>query len=68
MRDFLGTLRSMGGDPDAIVDGQSVAQWIVWAEQWLSRTDPIRNGVAGVFTTVARMVEEAEMQSNEIRS
>jgi hypothetical protein len=68
VRDFLRTLRSIGGDPNAIVDGRSVAQWIVWADEWLSRSDPIRNGVAGVFTTVARMVEEDGIQSNEIRN
>ena len=56
-RNFLAALRSMDTGSSADIDGNSVADWIAWAEEWLQRADPTANGVEGVFKQVAAVTD-----------
>lgn len=57
VRDFLTTLRSMDATTATEIDGHSVGEWIVWAEEWLKWTDPTANGIDGVFRQIASITD-----------
>lgn len=57
VRDFLATLRSMNVDPSTEIEGQSVAEWIAWGDNWLQRADPTVNGVDIVFRQIAAITD-----------
>lgn len=57
VREFLVKLRSMDAAPSTVVDGRSVEEWIIWAEEWLKQADPIVDGVDGVFEQVAEITD-----------
>lgn len=49
VRSFLERLKEYRTDRSLEVDGQSLADWVVWAEQWLKRRNPTAGGVKGVI-------------------
>lgn len=55
VRDFLTALRSTDITPAAEIDGRTVEGWIVWAEGWLQRADPISAGAERMFEQVANV-------------
>lgn len=57
VRDFLTALRSMNAASTAEIDGRSVEEWIVWAEDWLQRSDPTVNGADGVFSGIVSITD-----------
>jgi hypothetical protein len=56
-RDFLGTLRSMDVDSSIEIDGRSVGDWLMWAEDWLQQANPIANGLEDLFRRIADIKE-----------
>ncbi|WP_157644240.1 hypothetical protein [Bradyrhizobium sp. WSM2793] len=57
VRDFLSTLRSMDIDRSIEVDGRSVGDWLMWAEDWLQRADPTASGPEDLFRRIAEIKE-----------
>lgn len=57
VRDFLTKLRSMDAMSVTEIDGRSVEEWIVWAEEWLRRSDPTADGVDGMFRQIAAITD-----------
>ena len=56
-QDFLSTLRSMHADPSIEIDGRSLDDWLMWAEDWLKRADPTVGGLQSVFRRIAEIKE-----------
>lgn len=51
-RDFLAALREAIADPDAIIDGQPLTEWLDWAEKRVALQDPLAHP-QGVFASIA---------------
>lgn len=58
-RSFLEQLKKYKTDRSLEIGGQSLAEWITWAEQWTRRADPTAGGVKGVFERIAAVTEDA---------
>lgn len=56
-REFTEALKGRVDDPTLVVGGRPVAEWLEWAEVWLSRVDPLAKGVDGVFGSVAQITD-----------
>ncbi len=56
-RDFLNALRVCTADSSIEIDGRSLASWLDWADEWLARVDPMKNGVGTVFERIAAITE-----------
>lgn len=56
-RDLLSMLRSIDVDLSVEIDGRSVGDWLVWAEDRLKRADPTANGLEGLFKRIAEITE-----------
>jgi Skp family chaperone for outer membrane proteins len=57
IREFVTKLQSLDADPDTLVHGRSIADWLSWAESWLYRADPTAGGINGVFQAVGNISE-----------
>ncbi len=58
VRSFLERLKKYQTDRSLEIAGQSLAEWISWAEQWSLRADPTAGGVKGVFERIAAVTED----------
>lgn len=58
VRLFIERLKDYRTDRSLEVDGQSLAEWISWAEQWARRADPTVSGMKGVFERIAAVTED----------
>jgi len=57
VRDFVSILRSMDVDRSIEIDGRSLSDWLMWAEDWLQRADPTANGLEDLFRQIAGIKE-----------
>ena len=53
---FLSSLKQMD-HPDGTIDGKTIAEWIIWAEDNLSARDPMTRGTEHIFGTIAGITE-----------
>jgi hypothetical protein len=56
-RNLLSMLRSIDVDLSVEINGRSVGDWLVWAEDRLKRADPTANGLEGLFKRIAEITE-----------
>ena len=56
-RDFLSALRSMEVDPSIEIDGRSLGDWLMWAEEWLRRADSTTTDLQDLFRRIAEIKE-----------
>jgi len=54
-RRFLAALRERGASSDAPIDGRTLPEWFSWAEELLSRHDPMGHGARAVFEDLSRV-------------
>ena len=47
----------MDVDPSIEVDGRSLGEWLMWAEDRLQRADPLANGVEDLLRRIAGIKE-----------
>ncbi|PLK68692.1 hypothetical protein C0V73_22750 [Rhizobium sp. TH135] len=50
-------LRAMPFDPDEVVEGRTVSDWLAWVDEHLQTADPRAGGVAAVFARIGRTNE-----------
>jgi hypothetical protein len=55
--DFLNALKTKNFDPTQEVAGNSLTDWIAWAEDHLVESDPLNSGPVAIFSTVSKMTE-----------
>jgi hypothetical protein len=55
LREFITTLKEMPPDTSKTVAGRPVCEWLEWAEDQLKNSDPLVDGVEGVFADIARI-------------
>lgn len=54
-RAFLDALKAANIDPQQVVAGNSLADWIAWAERRLTDADPLNHGADAVFAAIAEV-------------
>lgn len=56
-REFTEALKGRVDDLNSVIGGRPVAEWLEWAEEWISRADPLAKGADGVFGSVAQITD-----------
>lgn len=54
-RHFIAAMRALPVPEGQLVDGQSIEDWLVWAEQHLESANPLSHGVDGIFKDIAQI-------------
>lgn len=57
MRAFLAEVKTLPHDPDARIEGRSLADWITWLEARIEAGDPLHAGTAAIFGDLAAVTE-----------
>jgi len=57
MRAFLAEVKALPHDPDARIEGRSLADWIAWLEARIEAGDPLHAGTAAIFGDLASVTE-----------
>lgn len=52
-RRFVALLEGQEHDPERVISGRRLCEWLDWARDRVERNDPAMAGSAGVFTNVA---------------
>jgi hypothetical protein len=52
---FLAAVKAANINPEQEVAGNSIADWIAWAERRLAHADPLNQGVGAVFEAIAKV-------------
>lgn len=58
IRDFIRNLRLSAAEDEVIGDGQTLGDWLAWAEERLEAYDPLRRGAKDVFSEIAEIRAE----------
>lgn len=54
-REFITALKAMPSESQEAIAGQSLNEWLAWAEERLQKADPLAYGVDGIFGDVAQV-------------
>lgn len=54
-REFLEVLTQGSHDPEEIIGGRTIREWLDWAKKQLDREDPVNRGVDAVFGDISRI-------------
>lgn len=57
MRAFLAEMKALPHDPDARIEGRSLADWIAWLEARIEAGDPLHAGTAAIFGDLASVTK-----------
>ncbi len=52
-REFIETIKASDIDPDRLVEGRTVGEWIKWAEEKAMEVDPLSYGADTIFDSIA---------------
>lgn len=57
MRALLAEMKALPHEPDAVIEGRSLADWIAWLEAGIEARDPLRAGSKAIFEDLATVTE-----------
>jgi hypothetical protein len=57
MRAFLAEMKALPHEPDAMIEGRSLADWIAWLEARIEARDPLSAGSKKIFEDLATVTE-----------